>query len=79
MKTTLPTSTDLEVGPGSVVGFTVVRGWPSKGGIDVANNCHGVELDFLGLDRVKEGSRSEDPAVVEDIFCQRVRMISAKY
>lgn len=33
-------------GPGGLV-----QGWPSKGGVYILDNCFGLELDFLKLDR----------------------------
>lgn len=56
----------------------IVRGWPSRGGLYVAEQCFGVELDFLGLDRFHESRRSDDQAE-EDAFCKRMRMIGAKW
>jgi hypothetical protein len=57
---------------------TSVRGWPSSGGIYIAADVYGVELDFLGLDRFKPSPRSENPAE-EDAFCQRLRKVGAKW
>lgn len=38
------------LGPGS----TTVYGWPKKGGIYVLNGCVGIDLEFLGFDRLGE-------------------------
>jgi hypothetical protein len=38
------------LGPGS----TTVYGWPKKGGIYVLNGCVGINLEFLGYDRLGE-------------------------
>ncbi|KAK1671226.1 hypothetical protein BDP55DRAFT_507629, partial [Colletotrichum godetiae] len=55
---------------------TVVRGWPSHGGIFFLNDCLGVDLEFLRLDRFEPALRSEDQAE-EDAHCQRMRMLGA--
>jgi hypothetical protein len=34
-----------------------VYGWPAKGGLYVLEDCVGLELDFLGLDRFEDKMR----------------------
>ncbi|OHE91503.1 hypothetical protein CORC01_13199 [Colletotrichum orchidophilum] len=55
---------------------TVVRGWPSHGGLFFLGDCVGVDLDFLQLDRFEAALRSEDQAE-EDAHCKRMRMLGA--
>lgn len=59
---------------------TLVRGFPSTGGIYLLDSADPVELDFLALDRFHETPRSssDDPAA-EDRFCQRMRAIGAQW
>ena len=57
---------------------TLVRGFPSKGGIYLLQDAGPVELDFLSLDRFQETPRSDDPAE-EDAFCQRLHEIGAQW
>ncbi|KAI4246903.1 MAG: hypothetical protein LQ352_006270 [Teloschistes flavicans] len=59
-------------------GSTIVRGFPSAGGIYLLQNADPVELEFLSLDRFHETSRSND-AVEEDAFCQRMRAMGARW
>ena len=40
----------FSLGPGS----TTVYGWPKKGGIYVLIGCVGINLEFLGFDRLGE-------------------------
>jgi hypothetical protein len=48
---------------------TFVQGWPSTGGILIADDCGAVELDFLGLDRFAEtywrGPENPDPVYAD--------------
>ncbi|KAK1449961.1 hypothetical protein CMEL01_07297 [Colletotrichum melonis] len=55
---------------------TAVRGWPSHGGIFFLDDCVGVDLEFLQLDRFEPTLRSEDQAE-EDAHCLRMRMLGA--
>lgn len=57
---------------------TIVRGWPSRGGILIHDNCYAVELDFLGLDRFNVSDRSEDQTE-EDAFCRRLQAIGGRW
>lgn len=56
----------------------VVRGWPSTGGIIIAERAHAVELQFLDIDRFGATPRSSDPDR-EDAFCRKLRLIGAKW
>ncbi|MCJ1255345.1 hypothetical protein MMC24_003161 [Lignoscripta atroalba] len=53
-------------------------GWPSTGGVLIKDGVDAVELDFLRLDRFKESVRSPN-AIEEDLFCQELRKIGAKW
>lgn len=55
-----------------------VYGWPSYGGLHVLDDCSAVELDFLGLDRFVESSRSQDPEE-EDAHCAKMRKLGASW
>ena len=57
---------------------TVVRGFPSKGGIYLLRDAGPVELGFLSLNRFRESPRSQKPAE-EDAFCQRMRGMGAQW
>jgi hypothetical protein len=65
------------VGYGSGPGVKVF-GYPSKGGVYVLDNCFGVELDFLGLDRFNNTERPSklDPdwQAKEDAHCDRSQL-----
>jgi hypothetical protein len=65
--------TDFGAGPG-----TLVRGWPSKGGLYALQACDGVELDFLHLDRFKVTPRSQD-AAEEDAHVANMRKLGASW
>lgn len=57
-------------------GSTTVYGWPKKGGVYVLNSCLGIELEFLGFDRLGEvmdlskEARSESDEE-EEVHCNR--------
>jgi hypothetical protein len=55
-----------------------VRGWPSVGGIIIAERVHPLELKYLGLDRFNKTSRSLN-AAEEDEFCMRLCSIGGKW
>lgn len=61
-------------GPG-----TIVKGWPSKGGIYILKGCFGVELDVLGLDRFHNTPRPSGPhaAAEEEAHCDKNKKISS--
>ncbi|TVY84132.1 hypothetical protein LSUE1_G002189 [Lachnellula suecica] len=65
---------DLE----SLGGWSIVRGWPSIGGIIVNTHVSSVELDWLGLSRFEASPRSTI-ADEEDTFCRRLRRTGAKW
>ena len=54
-----------------------VFGWPSSGGV-LIKEVDIVELMFLGLDRFQPSLRSSN-VVEEDQFCNRLRMLGAKW
>ena len=60
------------------LGSVCVRGWPSVGGLIVAEGVDPVELDYLQLDRSRSTPRSHD-AAEEDEFCKRLRTIGGKW
>lgn len=59
-----------------------VRGWPSTGGIYILEDCDGVELGFVGLDRFGFGFhstlRSWD-SVEEDAHCAKMWLLGATW
>lgn len=57
---------------------TIVYGWPSTGGVWVHEDCYGVELDFLGLDRF-EPSATQRLSLQEDKFCERLERIGGRF
>ncbi|KAL8720265.1 MAG: hypothetical protein Q9181_007938 [Wetmoreana brouardii] len=57
---------------------TLVRGFPSKGGIYLLSIVGLVELDFLALDRFHETLPSTNPSE-EDAFCNRMRAMGARW
>lgn len=57
-----------------------VRGWPSKGGYYILYPCFAVEMDFLGLDRLKEAERPQNSSAAdEEAHCRRMRQLGAKW
>lgn len=57
---------------------TTVRGWPSVGGLIVAERVDHIELEYLQLDRSRATPRSQD-AAAEDEFCRRLRTVGGKW
>lgn len=57
---------------------TIVYGWPSTGGVWVHEDCYGVELNFLGLDRF-EPSETQRYSPEEDAFCNRLEKIGGRF
>ena len=57
---------------------TLIRGWPSKGGLYVLNAYSGVELDFLHLDRFI-ATRSSANQDEEDAHCDNMRKLGATW
>lgn len=59
---------------------TIVYGWPSTGGVWIKEDCYGVEMEFLGLNRFNATptQRKSDPQT-EDAFCQRLEYIGARF
>ncbi|KAN0083431.1 hypothetical protein V8E54_002519, partial [Elaphomyces granulatus] len=57
-------------------GECVVFGWPSSGGM-LRMRADAVDLEYLGLDRFQESTRSQNPTE-EDAFCQKMRKLGAK-
>lgn len=55
----------------------MVRRWPSTGGFLIAFLVPPVELQYLGLDRLRSQELSSD-AAEEDAFCAQVLRIGAK-
>lgn len=58
------------VGFSSEAGATVY-GWPSKGGVYTLFDCLGVELEFLGFDRLNPPKLRADSQDEEDAHCDR--------
>ncbi|KAL7808606.1 hypothetical protein V8C26DRAFT_423438 [Trichoderma gracile] len=58
-----------------------VRGWPSKGGIYILEDCVGLELDFLKLDRFQKPPQrppsGPDADAEEEAHCNRMRQLGA--
>ncbi|KXH53422.1 hypothetical protein CNYM01_01167 [Colletotrichum nymphaeae SA-01] len=57
--------------------YTMVYGWPSTGGFYMLH-CDGVDLEFLGLNRLVPTPRSDDSAD-EDAHCINMRKLGAKF
>lgn len=55
-----------------------VRGWPSVGGIIVAESRSSAELDYLEVDRFEVTRRASDQAE-EDEFCKKLRKVGGKW
>ncbi|PTB65188.1 hypothetical protein BBK36DRAFT_1204443 [Trichoderma citrinoviride] len=58
----------------------LVKGWPSKGGIYILEDCFGIELDFLKLDRFHSQPSPSGPdaaAEEEEAHCNRMRQLGA--
>ncbi|KAL7820733.1 hypothetical protein V8C26DRAFT_393176 [Trichoderma gracile] len=59
----------------------VVNGWPSKGGVYILENCLGVDLDFLKLDRFQKTRQppqsGPEAAAEEEAHCNRMRQLGA--
>ncbi|KAK1241804.1 hypothetical protein MKX07_007627 [Trichoderma sp. CBMAI-0711] len=66
----------IGAGPGAVV-----QGWPSKGGVYILEDCFGIELDFLKLDRFHSTPQpypsGPDAATEEEAHCNRMRQLGA--
>lgn len=74
---TPPSTSEPRTAFGIQSGATV-RGWPSSGGIYILDECDGVELDFLHLDRFTPANSSED-AALEDRHCEEMRKLGAMW
>ncbi|KAF9776651.1 hypothetical protein IL306_005152, partial [Fusarium sp. DS 682] len=61
---------------GSLVGG-IVFGWPAKGGY-YQHLCSAAELEFLGFDRFKPSTKSDDPKE-EEAHCAKMRQLGAKW
>lgn len=57
---------------------TFFYGWPSTGGVWVHEECYGVELDFLGLDRFNS-SATQRFSPEQDEFCKRLQRIGGDF
>lgn len=55
-----------------------VFGWPSSGGVLVKGPADLVDLQFLGVERLRASKRSKNPSE-EDAFCENMRKIGAKW
>ncbi|KAI9890357.1 MAG: hypothetical protein M1814_004267 [Vezdaea aestivalis] len=54
--------------------------WPSRGGVIVHDNADGLDLDFLGLDRLNLTSVTQlDNRPAEDVFAARLLLTGAKW
>lgn len=64
------TRVSFGAGPGALV-----KGWPAKGGIYLLDDCFGIDLDFLKLDRFQEtlqpSQSGPDAAAEEEAHCNR--------
>ncbi|KAK0510493.1 hypothetical protein JMJ35_006925 [Cladonia borealis] len=75
-----PPAFALDIMKRTEFGYTgcTVYGWPSSGGVLIKEPADVVDLNFLGVDRLKASSRS-DNIIEEDAFCNRMRQIGAKW
>ncbi|ETS03818.1 hypothetical protein M419DRAFT_74787 [Trichoderma reesei RUT C-30] len=70
------TRVSIGAGPGALV-----QGWPSKGGVYMLEDCVGIELDFLKLDRFRKTPQPDpsgpDAAAEEEAHCNRMLQLGA--
>ncbi|RYF35763.1 MAG: hypothetical protein EOO38_28640, partial [Cytophagaceae bacterium] len=52
--------------------------WPSTGGVWI-KDAELVDLDFLGLSRIRDTPRQSDTAAAEDKFCTTLKMLGADW
>ena len=57
----------------------IIFGWPSRGGVIVLEHADAVDFDFVGLDRVNHPEKRHDDQGEEDLFCQRLLLVGAKW
>ena len=53
--------------------------WPSKGGMIILNSADAIDFEFLGLDPLDPPSRRLSDQAAEDVFCQRLLLLRAKW
>lgn len=58
---------------------TSLKGWPSRGGVIYLNHVTALDFEFLGLDSVNPPMRRDRDQDVEDVFCQRLLLLGAKW
>ncbi|KAL9618506.1 MAG: hypothetical protein Q9160_006762 [Pyrenula sp. 1 TL-2023] len=56
-----------------------VFAWPSKGGVIILEHTEGIDFEFLGLDPVNPPPTRLQNQAEEDVFCQRLLLLGAKW
>ena len=56
-----------------------VWAWPSRGGIIVLDHALGLDFEFLGLDPVNLAMHRDTDQDSEDVLCQRLLLLGAKW
>lgn len=56
-----------------------VWGWPSRGGLIVLESVTALDFDFLGLDSLHPPMRRDPNQDTEDMLCQRLLLLGAKW
>ncbi|KAI9892735.1 MAG: hypothetical protein M1814_001155 [Vezdaea aestivalis] len=58
----------------------LIYAWPSRGGVIVHDHADGLDLDFLGLDRLDPPLAAQlDDRPAEDVFAARLLLLGAKW
>lgn len=58
---------------------TDLWGWPSRGGVICLDRAIALDFEFLGLDSVNPPMRRDRDQDAEDLFCQRLLLLGAKW
>jgi hypothetical protein len=56
-----------------------IYGYPSRGGVIILEDASPPDLDFLELDRTDPPMHRHDGPAEEDMFCQRLLLLGAKW
>lgn len=59
--------------------FASLFGWPSRGGVIVLNEAEAIDFEFMGLDPLNPQKTRHEDQDAEDIFCQRLLLLGAKW
>lgn len=58
---------------------TFLWAWPSRGGLIVLGNATALDFTFLGLDPVNPPAARDQDQDAEDVFCQQLLRLGAKW